>query len=261
MLPLTRRCLMLALFVTVLWIGIGMAVPVRLVSAEPGQQKGETVELKIQTGYQLFVPKTYAKDPAAKWPLIIFLHGSGERGTDLEKVKVHGPPKLLASGGNGFPHLVNDDVPFLVLSPQCPDGHFWSTLALSALLDEIQSKYAVDADRIYLTGLSLGGFGTWSWAMAQPDRFAAIVPICGKGEVRGADKIKHIPAWIFHGAKDEGVPVIHATEMASALEKAGGKPKLTIYPDLAHDSWTITYANPELYQWLLQQKRVSRDKR
>lgn len=223
--------------------------------AEPGKQQGETVELKVKTGYQLFLPAAYGKDPKAKWPLIIFLHGSGERGTDLEKVKIHGPPKLVQDAAT-FPFKMNEDFPFIVLSPQCPDEHWWSSLVLSTLLDEIESKYAVDQDRIYLTGLSLGGFGTWNWAMAQPDRFAALVPICGKGEVRAAKRIKDIPTWIFHGAKDEGVPVIHATEMVEALEKVGGKPKSTIYPDLGHDCWTVTYANPELYRWLLEQKRV-----
>lgn len=235
---------------------VGFGSSALLQAGEAGQQQGETVELKIKTGYQLFLPSAYGKDPSAKWPLIIFLHGSGERGTDLQKVKVHGPPKLVANVKD-YPYSVNNDFPFVVLSPQCPDEQVWSPLVLSTLLDEIEAKYAIDQDRIYLTGLSLGGFGTWNWAMAQPHRFAALVPICGKGEVRGAKKIKHIPTWVFHGAKDQGVPVIHATEMIDALEKAGGKPKLTIYPDLGHDSWTITYANPELYKWLLEQKRAS----
>lgn len=249
-LMIRHRCLVLALFSCGLLAG-GVSSPTETFGAEPGTQQGETTELKFKVGYQLFLPAAYGKDAGTKWPLIVFLHGSGERGTNLELVKVHGPPKIVAA---------NKDFPFVVLSPQCPDGYRWSPILLSALLSEIETKYSIDKERIYLTGLSLGGFGTWDWAMSEPTRFAAIVPICGRGEPRGAKRIKHVATWVFHGAKDEGVPVKDSTDMVEALEKAGGKPKLTIYPDLGHDCWTKTYENPELYKWLLEQKRIVPEK-
>jgi predicted peptidase len=133
-------------------------------------------------------------------------------------------------------------------------------MLLSALLDDIESKYAVDKDRIYLTGLSMGGFGTWDWATTEPDRFAAIAPICGGGRTRAAKRIKQIPTWVFHGDKDEAVPVKESKDMVEALEKVGGKPKLTIYPDTGHDSWTRTYENRELYKWFLEHKASGREK-
>jgi predicted peptidase len=247
----TRNTLFILALSGSLWLldGIASVSTSSAYAAEPGLQAAETVELKIKAGYQLFLPVEYGKDAAKKWPLIVFLHGSGERGTDLNRVKVHGPPKLVDK---------DPTFQFMVLSPQCPTGQRWNSMVLNALLDEIEAKYAIDRDRIYLTGLSLGGFGTWDWAMAEPNRFAAIAPICGRGEVRGAKRIKQIPAWVFHGDKDEAVPLKDSKDMVEALEKAGGKPKLTIYPDTGHDSWTKTYENPELYKWFLEQKLSDR---
>lgn len=216
-------------------------------AAEPGRQQAASAELKFQVNYLLYLPRDYGEDKEKKWPLIVFLHGSGERGSDLEKVMIHGPPKLIAKG---------QDFPFIVVSPQCPDDHRWSPPLLSGMLDEVIAKNRVDQDRIYLTGLSMGAFGTWDWAMAEPQRFAALVPICGEGEPRSAKKLKDIPTWMFHGAKDLGVPVAGSQVMYDALKQEGGDPKLTIYPDLAHDCWTVTYDNPELYTWLLKQKRT-----
>ena len=234
---------------------IGMAVCLGMLlitasagAAEPGKQQGESVEIKIQVHYLLHLPKSYGVDKTKKWPVIVFLHGSGERGSELNLVKFHGPPKLVEK---------DPEFPFIVVSPQCPAEQRWTPFVLSGMLDSVISKYSVDEDRIYLTGLSLGGFGTWDWAMYEPRRFAALVPICGKGEPRYAEKIKHIPAWVFHGAKDTGVPLSGSLDMVQALEKAGGKPKFTVYPDAGHDSWTETYNNPELYKWLLEQKRAA----
>lgn len=216
---------------------------------EPGTQQAAASELKFRVDYLLYTPDEYGADAAKKWPLLIFLHGSGERGTDLEKVKIHGPPKLIAKG---------QKFPFIVVSPQCPEDYRWSPQLLSGMLDDVLAHHNVDQDRIYLTGLSMGAFGTWDWAMAQPDRFAALVPICGEGEPRAAKRMKDIPTWIFHGAKDQGVPVAGSQIMFDALKKAGGDPKLTIYPELEHDCWTVTYDDPELYKWLLQQKRSTK---
>jgi len=201
-------------------------------------------QVKVQLRYLVYLPKKYKQAEPA--PLLLFLHGSGESGDDLELVKIHGPPKLIAAG---------KDFPLIVVSPQCPKGKMWEPIELMALLDEIERLYKVDQNRVYVTGLSMGGFGTWRLAAYAPDRFAAIAPICGGGETHWVRKLRTVPVWAFHGAKDSGVPVERSQTMIDALKKAGANPKLTIYPDAEHDSWTQTYENPELYQWLLEQKR------
>lgn len=204
-------------------------------------------QVEVSMDYLLYLPEDYAKEDS--WPLLLFLHGSGERGGDLDLVTTHGPPKLIKEG---------KQFPFIVVSPQCPKDQRWQPVTLSALLDEIVHNYKVDADRIYVTGLSMGGFGTWSLASYTPHRFAAIMPICGGGETHWTRQF-HLPVWAFHGAKDEGVPLRRSQEMVDSLKERGGTPKLTVYPDAGHDSWTETYANPEVYKWLLEQRRqVSR---
>lgn len=205
-------------------------------------------QAKVQMGYLFYLPKDYDKQKS--WPLVLFLHGAGERGDDLELVKKHGPPKLIAEG---------KDFPFIVVSPQCPKGRWWEPVELVALLDEISNKYEVDADRIYVTGLSMGGFGTWRLAFHAPDKLAAIAPICGGGEKYWTKQFAHLPVWAFHGAKDPVVPVERSQAMIEELKNNGGNPKLTIYPEAGHDSWTETYNNPKFYEWLLEQKR-SKDK-
>lgn len=199
---------------------------------------------KVSMRYLLYLPKDYEQQDS--WPLLLFLHGAGERGDDLDLVKKHGPPMLIERG---------QEFPFIVVSPQCPTNRRWEPFELAALLDEIDEKYRVDQDRIYVTGLSMGGFGTWSLAAYQPDRFAALVPICGGGEPIMAQLLRPIPTWVFHGAKDPVVPLERSAIMVEAMRKAGGDVKSTIYPETGHDSWTDSYANPELYEWLLQQKR------
>ena len=219
----------------------------------PTGQHPQTLELPGAGGgpirYLLYVPEGYAASEKP-WPLVLFLHGAGERGDDLEAVKKHGPPKLVGEG-KAFP--------FICVSPQCPKGGWWDkpeqTAALVALLDHLQKTLDVDADRVVLTGLSMGGFGTWALAMAEPKRFAALAPICGRGDPKKADRIAHIPAWVFHGAKDPTVPVTFSEAMVEALKKAGGAPKFTVYPEAKHDSWTQTYANPKFWEWLLAQRR------
>lgn len=213
---------------------------------------GKQIEIKAKEGesnqppynYLLFVPASYAKQE--KWPLIVFLHGAGERGGDLDLVKKHGPPKIV----EGKP-----DFEFIVVSPQVPERSHWEAEKVGQIVDQLSKSLKVDVDRIYLTGLSMGGYGTWSTAAKYSDRFAAIVPICGGGDPETADQIKDIPCWVFHGAKDDAVPLKQSEEMVAALKKAGGKPKFTVYPDAGHDSWTESYNNPELYKWLLEQRR------
>ena len=200
------------------------------------------VKITLTANYLLYLPKNYTESNQA-FPLVLFLHGAGERGDDLEKVKIHGLPKLVNEG---------KDFPFIVVSPQCPDLMLWNTDLLSSLLDEIEANYRVDKNRIYLTGLSMGGHGTWSLALAQPNRFAAIAPVCGWADTTKANLIAHLPIWVFHGAKDNVVPVQASESMVMALKNSGSDVKLTIYPEANHDSWTETYNNEELYTWFLE---------
>jgi predicted peptidase len=211
-------------------------------------EKEITVQVKLD--YLLYLPNGYEKE-GKSWPLVLFLHGAGESGQDLNKVKVHGPPKLAAAG---------KEFPFIVVSPQSP-GRGWDAQTLNALLDDVVANYRVDKDRIYVTGLSMGGFGTWALAAAYPERFAALVPICGGGNSADTKKLANIPIWVFHGAKDNVVPPSRSESMVKALKEAGAKNlKFTLYPDANHDSWTETYNNPEMWDWLLQQKRVGSQK-
>jgi predicted peptidase len=174
---------------------------------------------------------------------MLFLHGAGERGDKLEAVKAHGPPKIVES---------KPDFPFILVSPQCPTNQRWQPEQLIQLLDHIQKTQPVDEKRVYVTGLSMGGAGTWSLAAAHPDRFAAAIPICGRGDPATAEKLKGLPIWAFHGEKDRPE---NSQVIVDAITKAGGKPKITIYPNAGHDVWTVTYNNPEVYTWLLEQKR------
>ena len=216
----------------------------------PGQHSQlfeKTITKTVSCQYLLYLPQDYGKKKE-KWPLILFLHGAGERGSDLNLVKKHGPPKIVESG---------KDLPFIVVSPQCPDDRWWpeENEMLINLLDDVVAKCSVDKERIYLTGLSMGGYGAWALASAYPERFAAITPICGGGRGFMADKLKDVPVWAFHGAKDNVVPLKESEEMVNAVKNRGGDAKLTVYPDAGHDSWTETYNNPQLYEWFLQHRK------
>jgi predicted peptidase len=213
--------------------------------SQTGHHLLKEIVQKVELSYLLYLPENY--NVSEKFPLMLFLHGAGERGEDLEKVKVHGPPKLIEQG---------KDFPFIVISPQCPEDQWWSITDLDVLLDEIIGEYKVDTDRIYVTGLSMGGFATWDLAIKYPNRFAAIAPVCGGGNSRLVSTLKELPVWAFHGAKDNVVPLKSSQEMVDALEKTDGEVKFTIYPEATHDSWTETYNNPELYEWFLQKRKV-----
>lgn len=194
----------------------------------------------------IYFPELYPDKPEEKWPLILFLHGAGERGNNLEKVKAQGLPKYLGS---------KKDFPFVVAYPQCPAHTYWHTPYLNEWLEEVKTSVRVDESRIYLTGISMGGYGTWRWASGNPEKFAAIIPICGGGDPSKASRLVHMPIWAFHGAKDDIVPLSETLEMTEAVKAAGGKAELTIYPDLYHDSWTKTYNNPKIYDWLLEHRK------
>ncbi|HEX4213478.1 MAG TPA: dienelactone hydrolase family protein [Candidatus Dormibacteraeota bacterium] len=195
-----------------------------------------------------YLVATPPDDVDRPWPLLLFLHGAGERGRDLRLVAKHGPPAEAASGWTR---------PFLLISPQCPAGERWTDHLedLSRLIDEMERVHPVDPERIYLTGLSMGGAGTWAFAAGQPGRFAAAVPVCGRGDrTRGAD-YGDLPVWAFHGADDTTVPTQCSRQVAEAIEAAGGDVRLTIYEGVGHDSWTRAYATPELWAWLLEHRR------
>ncbi len=206
--------------------------------------------IKVSYRYLLSKPEGYEADTAKKWPLVIFLHGSGERGNDLNKVKIHGPPKLIAAG---------QKFPAVIASLQCPENELWNPHGVKAVTDHLIKTERIDTKRVYLTGLSMGGFGTWETAFEYPDTYAAIAPICGGAGVRWvqAQRIQHLPAWIFHGDKDGAVPVELSQKIYDALKKLGAPVKLTIYPGVGHNSWTQTYDNPEFWSWLFAQKRSS----
>ncbi len=201
-------------------------------------------EIKIKYTHLLFLPSNQSKAIDGKLPMIVFLHGAGERGTDIELVKTHGPPKMVEQDKN---------FPFIVLSPQCPKGERWNALQLNLLIDQIIDNYPVDTNRIYLTGLSMGGFGTWDTAIEYPKKFAAIAPICGGSIIHAfqVDKVKHIPTWVFHGALDEVVPISNSSKIVRAAKKLDANIKFTVYAEAGHDSWTATYNNPDLYKWFL----------
>ncbi|WP_412061806.1 prolyl oligopeptidase family serine peptidase [Rubrivirga sp. IMCC45206] len=188
------------------------------------------------------LPEGYDADPAREWPLMIFLHGAGERGGDLAMVGVHGPLKERRQGR---------DLPFVIVAPQVPTGQRWTVARVAASLDAALAQYRIDTARVYLTGLSMGGFGTWEAITRMPDRFAAAVPICGGGLPLGVGPAAGVPVWAFHGAMDTVVPIEQTIGMVRALREAGGDVRFTVYPDAGHDAWSETYANPEVYDWLL----------
>lgn len=207
----------------------------------------------IALKYLLFPPKG---DQPAPHPLIIFLHGSGERGDDLELVKKWGLPRYAASG--------EVELPAFVAVPQCPDGEVWSALtdSLDVLLDGLLSQHPIDPDRVYLTGFSLGGYGTWVWGSARPERFAALVPVGGSAWFDGLferadlERLRSTPIWMVHGAADQAVSVSGADEVAAALTSIGANFGYTRYPDATHGGTSDrAFRDMELYRWLLAQRR------
>lgn len=200
----------------------------------------------IEEQYLKYLPEQYEEDLDKKWPLLIFLHGSGERGTDIEKVKVHGPPMLVEKG---------DQFPFIIISPQAKTR--WDENVLHQMITDFIAKHRVDTDRIYLTGLSLGGHGTWNLAQKHPEMFAAIAPICGWGNVEEAWKLRHMPVWCFHGELDKVVPLSSSENMINALKPINPNVKFTVYPETYHDSWIQAYNDSKLYEWFLKHKKYT----
>jgi predicted peptidase len=211
---------------------------------------------RIRVNGLLSLPAGYEPGGEKRWPLVLFLHGAGERGADPALIAKNGPPKLAAEGR---------EFPFILVSPQCPLDQRWDDEALIAWLDHVISRHKVDTGRVYITGLSMGGYGAWSLAVNHPERFAAAAPICGGGNgidvllAEGARKqaLQSLPIWAFHGARDMVVPLSESERMLAALNRVGcTKVQLTVYPEAEHDSYTETYNNPKLYEWLLGHRRA-----
>ncbi len=222
----------------------------------PGAQTPQTQEVegdkgaKTTVSYLLALPPASEAKPAGGYPLMLFMHGAGERGSDLNLVKKHGPPKLVGKN----PELNK----FIIVSPQCPTGGRWDVVAMKGLIDHIASTQPVDKNRIIITGLSMGGYGTWAMLAKYPNLAAAAVPICGGGKPETAALFKDVPIHCYHGAKDPTVPQKQSDDMIEALKKAGGKPEYTVFPDAAHDSWTAAYSDPKLFAWMLAQKKATK---
>lgn len=206
----------------------------------------ENQEARISSNglkYLLYFPRDYRKDK--KFPLMLFLHGSEERGNRLELVKRHGPPKIVET----------KDLPFIIISPLCPSRRYWMPNPLMETLNEVIQETNADKERIYGTGISMGGYGIWDLAIQFPETFAALAPVCGGGDESKVYRIKDVPTWVFHGAKDDTVPLSESATMVQELMKAGGMVTFTIYPDADHDSWTETYNNNKLFEWFLMHRK------
>lgn len=221
---------------------LGMIV---LSMGQSPQKKMKTI-IHEKINYLMFLPKDYSEKGTPS-PMIVFLHGSGERGNDLEKVKAWGPPAIVEK---------NPYFPFIVLSPQCPEGQWWNSNLIKGMIDDVLANYNVDKSRVYLTGLSMGGFGTWDLAMAYPEYFAAIAPICGGGNPISAERLTNIPIWVFHGKKDDAVPEQQSAQMVDALKKIGADVVYTVLPEGGHvDAWVYAYGEAGLFDWFLQHQK------
>ena len=222
--------------------------------------KSDAGELK----YRLLKPKDY--DTNKKYPLVIFFHGAGERGDDNAKQLVHGM-------GDFASDKIRDKYPAFVIAPQCPSDKQWVNVPWSndkhtmpkepsqpmqlslELLTALQKEFSIDASRLYVTGLSMGGFATWDIIQRKPDLFAAAAPNCGGGDAEGSKTIAKLPIWVFHGDNDTAVKTQRSRDMVAALRAAGGDPKYTEYPNTGHNSWSATYSDPKFYEWLFAQQK------
>jgi predicted peptidase len=217
-----------------------------------------------QLPYRLLKP--VAIEEGKRYPLVLFLHGAGERGTDNEKQLIHGVPQFAARSNR-------EKYPCFLIAPQCPEDKRWvevdwaagrhtqpkepsepARLAL-ALVEKANKELPIDPKRVYITGLSMGGFGAWDLLARRPDMFAAAAVVCGGADEATAAKIKDVPQWAFHGAKDPVVKPDRSRHMIAALEKAGGTPKYTEYPEVGHNAWDPAYRDPKLFEWLFAQSK------
>ena len=216
--------------------------------------------------YRLLEPRSPC---SGTYPLVVFLHGAGERGDDNVKPLIHGV-KTFATDE------YRKKFPCFVIAPQCPTGKRWVEVDWSkdshtmpekpsdpmrltlALIESLKSEFPIDPNRVYITGLSMGGYGSWDAIQRHPELFAAAAPVCGGGDPAGAERMVDIPVWAFHGDKDTAVKPHRSRDMIAAIEKAGGKPKYTEYPGVGHNSWVKAYSTPELYEWMFAQKKTDK---
>lgn len=236
-----RNCLAVLAFFTFVSVAIGQ---------EPliGQHIREYRDDTATRQYLFYLPGEYGKTDC-KWPMIVYLHGASSRGTNLGRVRKCGIPWLADH---------EKDFPFIAVSPQCPKGKRWvdiDTGWIMNIIDEISTEYAVDRDRIYITGVSMGGHGAWYLAHKYPDRFAAVAPLCGRVDTTWAESLKDMPAWVFHGSRDRVCPIRYSNDIVDTLRSIGANVKYTVYPKAGHDIVTRTYGNQELYDWFLQHHR------
>lgn len=215
----------------------------------------KTITRTLKLPYLLYLPQDYANEQDLKWPVVIFLHGAGERGPDFSLLCKHGLPRQVHEGR---------EFPFIIVAPLCSVDDTWDRNldGLDCLLEEIITAHPVDTQRIYLTGLSMGGFGTWHWATRHPQAFATLVPICGGtwpllGFPEKIATLKNVPIWVFHGADDEGVPVHYSEQLVDLLKNLDAPVRFTKYPGVGHNSWDLAYGEPELIPWLLEQKNTN----
>ncbi len=193
--------------------------------------------------YLVYLPDGYYRT-TRRWPVILVLHGRGECGEDIGIVRRQGLPRRVELRGG---------LPFVVVAPQSSNW-LWDPWTLGTVLDEVLGRFRVDPDRVYLVGASMGGNGTWAMAAAFPDRFAAIAPICGRGDLGQAERLRRVPTWAFHGGEDRVVPLEASERMVAALKAVGGDARLTVYPGVGHDAWTRTFDDPVFYEWLLRHR-------
>jgi predicted peptidase len=210
------------------------------------------VKLPVKLDSLLQLPADYAANPQKKYPLILFLHGSGERKSTIRDLVKLGPARRAASG----------NFPFIVFSPHCPPGKWWAdadmTLAVMQSLAMVCKNSRVDTNRIYLTGMSMGGIGAWNLAQQFPDTFAALAVVCGSGTPWLVERVATMPIAIFHGARDRKVPVHYAQQMAMSLARVGNTPRLNIFPRQGHAIWRMVYSDPALYEWFARQNLAER---
>lgn len=221
-----------------------LSLPHTMKAQQPGSQFKQQLSTDFKLQYLVYLPKNYLPNSTEKLPMILFLHGSGERGDNIELVKAWGPPRIAEEKG----------LPFIVVSPQCPNGIWWNSilLPLKELLDHMIQQYPVDTSRIYLTGMSMGGFGTFAMAQAYPEYFAAIAPVCGGGSPGMVKFIKNVPTWVFHGEEDDIVMPINSFLMVDALKAAGAEVKFTLYQGVNHSSWIPAYNESGVFDWFLE---------
>lgn len=203
-------------------------------------------DIKASLNYLVYTPKSYTEN--SQWPLIVSLHGVGECGDNLEKVKKYGIHKVLKE---------NDDFPFIVVSPQCPENELWEMQfnLLEDLLEEIKKKYSIDEKRMYLTGFSMGGYGTWNFATLRPNIFAAIAPICG-GVIllHKTLSLKNVPIWVAHGDKDTAVEIEESRRVVNYLKPHNPNIVFKVYEGCGHEVCSTAYEDPEMFEWLLKQR-------